>query len=93
MDLVRVSREFELSEFYCSPKMEAKENPSCLIPHLFVVFTWQIENSVTALRHACGPIRRPKKIDEQRAEQEQVRSVFDTSYLLRNNTSVFLNFR
>ena len=69
--------------------MEAKEIPSCLISHLFVVFTWQIEILVTALRHPCGPIRRPKKIDQQRAGQEQVRPVFDTSYLLRINTSVF----
>ena len=38
-------------------------------------------------------VRRPKKTDEQRAGQEQVRPVFDTSYLLRNNTSGFLNFR
>ena len=41
---------------------------------------------MTALRHPCGPIRRPKKIDQQRAGQEQVRPVFDTSYLLRINT-------
>ena len=73
--------------------MEAKEIPSRLIPHLFVVFTWQIEILVTALRYPCGPFRRPKKTDEQRAGQEQVRPVFDTSYLLRNNTSIFLNFR
>ena len=31
-------------------KIETKEIPSCLIPHLLVVFTRQLENVVTALK-------------------------------------------
>ena len=30
-------------------KTEPKEIPSCLIPHLLVVFTWQLETLVTTL--------------------------------------------
>ena len=40
-------------------KIEAKEITSCLIPHLLVVFTWQLEILVTSLLHTinlCLPL-------------------------------------
>ena len=35
--------------FIGKKKTEPKEIPSCLIPHMLVVFTWQLETLVTTL--------------------------------------------
>ena len=46
-------------------KIEPKEIPSCLIPHLLVVFTWQLEISMTALNRE-GNVAMAKCLDDKK---------------------------
>ena len=50
MDFPRLLRTWpQLLSWENRRKIEPKEIPSCLIPRLLVVFTWQLEIVVTAL--------------------------------------------